>query len=160
MTALPQQSVFASAAHILRAPSLAWLIDSSGAIREDEKRIYFGLLAERYPSLSGGEQALVGIAQAIWRDDPVPLDLMNLDDPSLARALEAVVALRPRTAFAASSIADEAIRLFIERMDAAGIYLNEADNTSPANSDDIAAIRAEAVQEIREGMAVRDEDIR
>lgn len=159
MTAIAQQSVFASAAHILRAPSLQWLIDSSGAIREDEKRIYFGLLAERYPSLSGGEQALVGIAQAIWRDDPVPLDLMNLDDPSLARVLEAVVALRPRTAFAASSIANEAIGLFIERMDAAGIYLNEA-NTSPADSDDIAAIRAEAVQEIRQGMAVRDEDIR
>lgn len=54
-------------------------------------------------------------------------------------------------------IADEAIGLFLERLDAHGWNLSGA--TSPAALD-VAAARAEAVQETREGCAVTEEDLR
>lgn len=161
MTALKQQSVYAAAAHILRAPTLAWIME--GNLDDERGRINWSGIMAPFGNLSGGEKALVTAALAIWRDDPVMLDLRNLDDASVERVLQALMALRPRAVYtrAATEIAQEAIGMFIERLDSAGVYLVErphlADRVDP---EDLRVIRDEAVQEIREGMAVRDEDIR
>jgi hypothetical protein len=162
MTALRQRSTFAAAAHVLRAPSMRWIVD--GKINDSSETILWEDIRSHYRNMSTGEQSLYDIAFAIWRDDPVSINLVLLDEASLERVYEALLALRPlANVRSATDIAQEAIGMFLERMDAAGVYLCErsgGDSYEDADKDDIAEIRHEAVQEIREGMAVREEDIR
>lgn len=161
MTALKQKSVFAAAAHVLRAPSMRWIVD--GKINDSSEAILWEDIRSHYNSMSGGEQALYDIALAIWRDDLVTINLVNIDDASWERVIEALLALRPLPSVrSATDIAQEAIGMFLERMNAAGVYLvvRYGEPVEYAEPDDIAEIRHEAVQEIREGMAVREEDLR
>jgi hypothetical protein len=163
MTAIKKRSAYAAAAHVLRAPTLSWVVD--GKLNDDREFIMWEDIDDRYGSLSGGEQTLVDIAHAIWSGgfsaEPTLSQMMtNVDDGCWERVIEALLALRPLpTVRAATEIADEAIGMFLERADAAGICHGE-DYEEWAARDDLKPIRAEAVQEIREGMAVREEDLR
>lgn len=160
---IKQRSAYAAAAHVLRAPTLSWIME--GNLDDEQERINWTGIMAPFSALSGGEQALVNIAQDLWRDTgEVQIVWRNLDDACWERVAEALLALRPLpTVRPATEIADEAIGMFLDRLSDAGIYLCErsgGDTYEDADPNDTLEVRREMVQEIREGMAVRDEDIR
>ena len=148
---LKQRSAFAAAAHVLDHPSMAWLF--SQVANHATEEIDWAFVLEKRQMLSDGEKAMVDVARCIWNGSPADLAplLGHLDQASWDRVVEALMAYKPASGTRpAAEVAEEAIGLFIETFESGGFS---------AHPDALKKYTADAVAEVRQGFAVRDEDI-